>query len=187
MHSLHTRQSERQSCPVSHALCRDFDGIMPIRNVCRGRSFEHEKPKPGGQNFCHPIFYVLYNSRAGIFPYQSKCPRNEEESAQYSYKLNRPFGELNLIEKYTYSCIRSHRRSPTTSVEISDAIAVAIGGANRIELLGMESGNTHSSPLNQILFGNPSPRGTWMFGVVSLVKENTDCSFPDERFCAAIK
>ena len=25
MHSLHTRQSERQSCPVSHALCRDFE------------------------------------------------------------------------------------------------------------------------------------------------------------------
>lgn len=71
MHSLHTRQSERQSCPVFSCFLQRFrifrTGIMFIRNLCRSRSFGHDKPKPGGQNFCHPIFYVLYNSRAGLF------------------------------------------------------------------------------------------------------------------------
>ena len=84
MHSLHTRQSERDnhvlfsSCSLQRfRISSDRFEIMCIRNLCReAGGLSMISQKPGGQNFCHPIFfYVLYNSRAGIFPYQSKLPK----------------------------------------------------------------------------------------------------------------
>jgi len=67
-----TPGSPRDNHVVSpHALCRDFEFgsdryDVHSKSVQRQECREHDKPKPGGQNFCHPIFYVLYNSRAGI-------------------------------------------------------------------------------------------------------------------------